>query len=313
MIFELVVLIVGLIGLWLGSEFTIKGAKNIASHFGITTTFIGLTLLSVGTSIPEIAVSVAGAVDRIAGTETSGIVVGSTVGSAMNQLTLIIGIVALFTTIAVKRRIVWREGIMLLGSVGLLAIMGADGTFSIRDGAIMILVYGFYIMSLAREERIKTAGRRPALELVTDSFYLAGGLLLVIFSSESVVSSSISFAESWGVTQTFVGIFLVGLGTGLPELAVSVSALRNKETEMSVANLIGSNICDLLFSLGVGTMVSGFLVPARTLTFDLPALFLISVFVVYLFRTGLKINRREGIILLSVYIAYLATRLWLFG
>lgn len=315
MILSLLLVLIGLVGLWVGSNLVIRGAKNIANHFRISAGFIGLTIVSIGTSIPEIALSIAGGLDRLGGIETSGLVVGNKIGSAANQLTLILGLIGLFGVIAVKKRIVWREGIMLLGSVLLLWALGLDGEYGVFEGWAMIIIYLLYLAALFREESVKErkAGRRPAVHPWADFLRLTGGLLLVIFASDFVIENGVHVAQEFGLSQAFIGIFLLGLGTGLPELAVGIAGVRKKEYEISTSNLIGSNICDLLFSLGAGTVIAGFVVPARVLSYDLPALLLISLFAIHLFRTDLKITRHESLGLIVAFAVYLGIRLAMFG
>lgn len=310
--YDLLILLFALAGLWFGSELTIKGAIAIARRFNLSSGFIGLTVLSIGTSIPEISVSIAGGLKKLAGTDASGIVVGNVIGSAVNQLTLILGVVGLFGLLWIKKRTLRRDGAMLIGSILLLALMGIDGQFSRMDGVTMIAVYLFYLFTLTREEKVKVAGRRPESHLTLNLLSLIGGFLLILFASDYVVVGAKGLAESWGVTQTFIGIFIVGLGTGLPELAVSLAALRKKNVEMSVANLIGSNICDLLFSLGAGTVISGFTVPDRVLIYDIPALLIISITMIFFFRSGLKLHKKEALLLIVLYFVYLIARLHLF-
>jgi len=314
MITEIIWLILGLIGLWLGSEFAVRGAQNIAAHLNISAGFIGLTILSIGTSVPEMAVSIAGGIDRLGGIDASGLVVGNVIGSAANLLTIILGIVGMVGTLAVQRRILAREDFMLISSIVLVGVLGADGFFSRIDGIILITIYLCYLFVLTRQEKKHTRGKpTPRMHPWLDASFLAGGLLLVAFASNVVVKNGILLADVWGVSQTFIGIFVVGLGTGLPELAVSLAALRKGEVEMSVANLIGSNICDLLFSLGVGTVITGFAVPARVLVYDIPALLVISGTVLLLFRSGLKLTKRESASLIGLYFFYLGLRLYLFN
>ena len=193
--------------------------------------------------------------------------------------------------------------------------MGLDGFFSVFEGYVMIIIYVLYLLDLTRQEQLvsKIKGRKPEMHLAIDASSLVGGLLLVVFASNYVISNGLAVAEVFGLTQTFVGIFIIGLGTGLPELAVSLTALKKKEVQMSVGNLIGSNICDLLLSFGAGTIIAGFLVPRTVLLFDLPALLIISLTAIYLFRTGFKLAKKEGIILILMYAAYLGIRLAVFG
>ncbi|MEM3154393.1 MAG: sodium:calcium antiporter [Candidatus Woesearchaeota archaeon] len=312
---ELIILIIGLVGLWIGSELAINGAKNIANHFRISSGFFGLTILSIGTSVPEIAVSIAGGIERISGIETSGIVIGNIVGSAANLLTILLGAIGLFGALWISPKRLLRDGLMLIGSVILLAVLSLNGQFSIIDGYLLIAIYFIYLADLAREEKLysKVTGRKPQLHLALDLLRLVGGLLLVVFASDHVVRNGIELANAWGVTQAFVGVFVVGLGTGLPELAISISALRKKQVQMSIGNLIGSNICDLLFALGAGAVISGFVVSQQVIFYDLPALLIIASTVLFFFRRGYKLTKSESTILILMYITYIGIRFWLFG
>ncbi len=310
---HILTLILSLFGLWFGSELTIKGATSIARRFNISKSFIGLTILSVGTSIPEISVSIAGGIDHLYGIDTSGIVVGNAVGSAANQLTLILGFVGLFGALKIRKETFWRDGAMLTGIILLLIFMGYDGTFSQIDGMILIVSYLAYLFVLTREEKIMVGGRKPEEHTALNILSLIGGILLILLTSDHAVQSGVELAKAWGVTQTFIGIFVIGLGTGLPEIIVSLTAIRKKEVEMSVGNLVGSNICDLLFSLGTGTVISGFTVPERVLTYDLPALLIITFAVFFMFRRGYKLSKKEAVILIFMYFAYLGIRLYLFN
>jgi cation:H+ antiporter len=315
MIQELILLLGGLLGLWLGSELAIKGARNIAEHFRISSSFIGLTLLSVGTSIPEIALSLTGGIDRAIGIETSGLVIGNAIGSAVNQLTLILGIVGFSAVLMVRKRSLFREGAMLIGIILTIAVLGWDGKLTVIEGYFMVLMYLIYLFNLSKEEKVfnKLVGRKPTMHLGLDSLNLVGGILFVVFASNYVIDSSLALASIWGITQAFVGLFVLGLGTGLPELALSFAALKKREVSMSVSNLIGSNICDLLFSLGIGTSVAGFLMPRNVILFDLPALLLITGLVLFSFRSEYKLTKNEAIMLIAVFFIYLFARLIMFG
>ena len=164
MLIEFVLLALGILGLWWGSELAIGGAKNIAKHFRISAGFIGLSILSIGTSVPEIATSVTGGIQRSMGIETSGIVVGNAIGSAVNLLTLILGIVGLIGILAIKKRSLFREGVMLIGSLLLIGFMSLDGFLSPAEGWIMVTIYVLYMIDLMRQEKVvdKVVGRRPS-------------------------------------------------------------------------------------------------------------------------------------------------------
>ena len=315
MVAHAALLVLGLLGLWLGSVLAVNGGRNVALHLRLSPAFVGLTLLSVGTSVPEIAVSVAAGVDRLRGLDASGISVGTCVGSAINQLSVLLGVVAILAPLRIRPARLRREGIVLVGAIVAIWTLSLDGRLSRLEGWAMMATYAGYVVLLTRVERTTEPrpGPRPLLHVAIDALRLVGGLLLVGFASHAVVRNAVSLATAAGWSQAFIGIFLVGLGTGLPELAVSLAAIRRGEREMSISNLLGSNVCDLLFSLGAGVAVGGFTVPAPVRRVDLPALLLLTLCVLALLRRGFRLRRGEGLALVGAYVAYVVGRFLLLG
>ena len=311
MLLELTLLILGLVGLWLGADFAVKGAMGIANYLKISGLFIGLTIMSIGTSIPEIAVSIAGGLDRLVGIETSGIVIGNKIGSCMNQITLIMGIVGLFGVLCMTKKEWRREGAMLLASIGIFFLAGMDGFISVLDGWFLIAIYITYFIFLFKDEKIheKIRRRRTEMQVTWDVVDLIAGMIVVLFAATLIVDNAVFLAGELAISGTLIGIFIVGLGTGLPELSVSLSAIRKKAYGMSVGNLIGSNITDILFSLGIGAIFAGFLVEPSVLYFDIPALFLMSLLVLFLFGRTFKLKKKKAGILILVYVFYFALKM----
>tara|TARA_Y100000310_G_scaffold343603_1_gene452040 strand:- start:1172 stop:2116 length:945 start_codon:yes stop_codon:yes gene_type:complete len=313
MIEELIFLVLGLAGLWIGADFLIKGSKNIAEHFGISHFLIGLAFISIGTSIPEIAVSIAGGLERLAGLETSGIVVGNKIGSALSQITLLFGILAFLVPLRIKKEVVFKQGGFLIASVLLVFALASDGFLSPLDGFIALGAYFCYYVYLWSNHIQHKKGRPITLRLLENIVYAITGIGLVLLTSNIVVKNGISFAESLGVSQSLVGILLIGLGTGLPELSVALASFKHKAMGISIGDLIGSNICDLLLALGAGTIISGFLVEPSILWFDLPVLLAFCVITLsFLYRKG-KISKLEGAILISLFVAYALIKIFLSG
>jgi len=309
---EFIFLMVGLFSLWLGASLTVKGMENLAGLFRVSGLFIGLTVASIGTSIPEIAVSVTGALDRLGGLETSGLVIGDIIGSALNQITLLLGIVALFGILKISKRQWQREGTMLLTAVALVFLVLLDGKVTKLEGFLMIIVYTLYFYNLVREEKkYAKVQRRPAIHTFWDISSLIGGILLVIYSSNIVVLNGEILAHTIGVSDALIGIFIIGLGTGLPELAISLYAIKKKDYGISVGNLVGSNITDLLLSFGAGAAISGFIVDPEFISIDMPALFIFTILMLFLFRTRFRLSKREGIILIAAFATYAAVKLLL--
>jgi cation:H+ antiporter len=308
---ELFLLLVGILGLWLGASLAVKSMENIAGYFRISGLFIGLTIASIGTSIPEIAVSITGALDRLGGLETSGLVIGDIIGSALNQITLLVGIVAFFGILKITKREWRRDGSMLLASVGLVFLILLDGIVTRSEGVLMIVVYLLYFFNLIREEKVysKVQGKRPEVHIFWDIMYMVSGLLLVFLSANFVVLNGEILATTLGVSDALIGIFIIGLGTGLPELAISLYAFKSREYGISVGNLIGSNIADLLLSFGAGAAISGFIVDRAFIAIDLPVLFAVTIFMLFLFRTDFTLKKKEGLFLIASFLVYAAAKI----
>ena len=308
--YELIFLIAGLLGLIVGAYFVVKASVAIAQHYKISQFFIGLTILAVGTDLPELVIIIKGGFYRLAGTETSGLMVGEILGSCFGQIALVLGILGLFGTLILTKRELKRDGLMLMVSVLLLFLVGFDGIITRFEGLIFIIIYLIYFYTIFREEKVKEKVKRaPPINMRWVALFLIIGFAFLIYSSDIVVANGIKLAVAWGLSQATIGILIIGLGTSLPEIAVSIGALFKGAFKLSVGNLIGSNIFDVLFVLGVGSTIAGFNISQNLLKFDIPFLFLTSLFVVFLFAVRKKIKRKEAVVLIGIYGAYAALKI----
>lgn len=302
-------LVAGLAGLIIGAHLVIRGSLNIANHFKISQVFIGLTILAIGTDLPELLVNITASIERLGGTETSGLVIGSTMGTVMGQLTLTLGVVGVFMYLTMSRRLAWRDGIVLLASIILLFLVGLDGEISRIEGAVFVVVYLIYFYLLQREEKVFSKVRRAEkMHLFWAMLSLVAGFAILIYSSDLTVGSSLKLADAWGIRQSLVGVLLVGLGSSLPEIILSLQAIIKKAPALSVGNLIGSNIFDLLFALGIGSAISGFAFDRHFLLFDIPYLFFAAIIVVIFFLRKKGIQKKEAIVLLGIWLGYIVLK-----
>jgi len=311
--YELVYLILGLAGLWIGAELTTRGSMSIARKLKISYTFVGLTILAIGTDLPELFINITAAVQKLQGVDTSGLIMGETVGTVISQTTLILGLIGIFGYVIISKREFLRDGLIMIGSAAVLFLMGMDGQLSMMDGLILLIIYSFYFMTVVREEKIteKIRNRKQRLGVLFWAVVsLIAGLIFLVFAAKVVVENAVTLANLWGVSQTLVGLLIVGLGTSLPELSICVSAVRKKAGKLSIGNLIGSNIFDILFTLGISTVIAkGFSVNESLVDFDIPFMIGVTVLAVFLLRTKMKLEKREAITLILVYIAYVALKL----
>lgn len=308
--FELLYLILGLLGLLIGTELIINGSLNIAEHLKLSQLFIGLTVLAIGTDLPELFVIITGAVYKLGGADTSGLIIGNSIGSCFGQIALTLGVLGFFGTLTLTKRELRRDGLMLLGSVVLLFLVAYDGTITRIDGLIFVLFYLLYFYTLIREEKLHGKIKEaPKMFFLWAVVSLIAGFAILIYCSNLIIANAMDLAESLGIAQSLIGILIIGLGTSLPELAVSFGALRKNSVRLSVGNLIGSNIFDVLVPLGIGATIAGINVDKNLLFFDIPFLFVLSLIVLLFFKRKMRILKKEAIALIAIYCIYVILKI----
>lgn len=306
---ELALLSIGVAGLWGGTLLTIRGAVQLADQYGLSHGFVGLAVLAVGTDLPELVVALLGSMQQLQGVEASGVIVGSAFGSAIAQGTLVLGIAGLVGYLPVAPRMVRRDGTTLLLAIALATTLAADGEVTRGQGAAMLLTYAIYFVALLQSERgSRKAEDVPENGRLSAPVAIGLGMVMVLLAAHVVVTEGIALAARLGLSQTLLGVIVVGLGTSLPELALSLRAATQKHASLSVGNVIGSNIFDLLVPVGVGAVVVPLTVARTTVIFDLPALGLATVALLIFLTRRRGLQRSEAIALLAIYIGYAVLR-----
>lgn len=307
---ESLLLFVGLGVLWLGAELAIQGTMNIGDHFRLSHRFMGLTVLALGTDLPELFIDVSASIKRLQGIETSGLILGETVGTCFSQVGLALGLIGLVAVVKVKKRAFKRDIFMLIAASVLLFILSLNGVISRTEGAILILAYVTYLATVFRENRVhkKFVLFRPKLRLLWSLSSMLAGFVLLVFGSQLTIDYALLIGERFDLVQHFIGILIVGIGTSIPEIATSLTAVRRRAGQLAVANLIGSNIFDILFTLGISSTISGFLVHSSLVRFDIPLLILLSVIVAFFFR-NMRLEKWEAFSLIAFFGLYYGYRL----
>ena len=301
---DFILLIAGLIGLWLGTELTIGGALAIARRHQLSEFFVGLVILSIGSDLPEIAIAIDAGIKGLMGTDASGVVVGSSVGS------VVLGLGGLISYLSLPKRFIQRHGAVLLVATALLFLVAFDGTVTRIEGLTLIAFYFMYVIILANRDSaheehpdaIAHGGPRSWVLLVV-------GLVTVILGSEITVDSVVSIAKTFNISEALISVLIIGLGTSLPELSISISAIMKKKTQMSVGNIIGSNILDTLLPIGLAAVISTVTLEKQIIFFDIPYIFVLTSVVLALFLRKGGVHRPQGIIILSIYSFYVIVKL----
>ena len=313
MLLPIIAIIVGLALLVWSSDRFVEGSSALAFNLGVSPLVIGLTIVGFGTSAPEMLVAVFAATEG-----NSGLAIGNAIGSNIANIALILGITALVMPMVVHSRIVRLELPVLVGiSVFVLILLG-NGYLSALDGALMLVTL-FAILTWLVRDAISTKKNDvmatemysevpQRMELKAALFWFSVGLIVLLASARLLVWGAVSIAETMGVSDLVIGLTIVAIGTSLPELAASITSTLRNEPDLAIGNIIGSNVFNLLAVLAIPGIISPTALPAMVLSRDYPLMLglTIALFVMaFSFRSGRRrINRLEGGLLLSVFLAY---------
>lgn len=307
---EFLYLIAGVAGLWLGTELTIGGALAIAKRHRLSEFFVGLIILSIGSDLPELAVAVDAGIKGLLGRDASAVVVGTSLGSVVAQIGFVLGVVGVISTLTLERGYVYRHGATLLGATLFLYWVASDGEVSRFEGGMLIALYAGYVLALMNGANVPDEEPRPlSVGGLSSWLVLIAGLGVVIVSSEVTVSSVVEIAHVFQVSESLISVLIIGIGTSLPELSISISAIMKRRTELSVGNIIGSNILDTLLPIGLAAVLSKVAVETGFLRFDIPYILVLTAVVLGLFLVRRGIRRPEGLVILSLYAFYVLLKL----
>ncbi|MDP6864167.1 MAG: calcium/sodium antiporter [Candidatus Poseidoniaceae archaeon] len=312
-------IIIALALLITSTNYFIEGAKGLARTAGIAEVVIGLTIVSIGTSLPEILFTTTSAIKSTADPNLADLAIGNIYGSVLVQITLVLGIVVLFKPLEIRPAWLRRDGLlMFLSLLTLTALLWEGGGLSRIEGAILCLIYVVYIMWLLndrediKEDELKLDTANPSSNLSWSGtayfIMLVIGLTMAVYAANELVSNATDVAYKVDVPHAIVGATVTGLGTSLPELTVAMVAAR-KSQGVAIGTLIGSNITDPLLSIGIAAMANPFsMTTAATpllANLIIPAT-LLGVFICLLMMwSGYKFSRFEGIILIAFYLIYI--------
>ena len=307
---DIALLILGLAGLWFGTEVTIRGAVSAAKRFGVSEFIVGVVILSIGSDLPELAIAIDAGMKNLAGGDYSNVVVGSALGSNLGQIGFVLGLAGLLAYLTLPRGVVYRHGATLLGALMMVALFGYDGEVTFTEGLALLLVYAIYLVALLNEVSASDGDDHSGtMPLWRSAVYLVIGLAIVVGSAELTVSSAVSVAQMLGLSDAVVAIILIGLGSSLPELTISIAAIMKGHHRLSVGNLIGSNVFDTLVPIGAAAVIAPLAFDAGMLRFEVPYLGFLTAVVLFFFLYKRGIQRWEAAVILAIYCIYVFIKL----
>ncbi len=308
---DYIFILIGLILLYKGANWFVEGASSLARRLGISPLVIGLTVVAFGTSMPELVVNV------VASMQGNGAVAfGNIIGSNIINTLLILGLTGAITPLLVKRSSVWKEIPFSLLAVLVLTIMSnkvllansPENILTRVDGIILLfflLIFVYYMFELIRNNNSESSDHVENYSQTKILFMLVGGLITLIVGGRLTVDGAVAVARQMGISEFLISSTIVAAGTSLPELVTSVAAAVRKEVDISVGNIIGSNIFNIFFIMGLSATVSPLIVPIG-INFDLIVLTIATLLFFTFMFTGEKhkLERWEAIMLLVVYVGY---------
>ena len=298
----LIMLVAGFVALVKGADWFVDGTSSIAAKLGIPQLIIGLTIVAMGTSAPEAAVSITASF-----TGNADITIGNILGSNIMNILVILGLAALFTSIKVAKSTIRVEIPFVIGISAVILLLGRDGMVSRLDGVILwvlFLVYMGYLFWMAKKGNADDAEEINTNRAIWKSVLLGIiGLVLIIFGSDFAVEGASRLAQMMGLSERLIGLTIVALGTSLPELCTSVAAARRGNADIAIGNIVGSNIFNILFVVGTASIVNPIPFAGAFITDSLIAIATAALLLLLTLRHK-KLTRTGGIIMLVCYVAY---------
>lgn len=304
MLWAAVLLVVGFVLLIKGADFFVEGSSSVAKMLKVPSIIIGLTIVAMGTSLPECAVSITASV-----TNNNALAVSNAIGSNIFNLMVVCGFCALFNPLYVEKSTLKKEFPFSVVCAVLLLVCGYLGMQLGRaDGIILFIVFVAFLVWMVRSAlKARAAAGDDEYEVLPVwkcIVFIVGGIVAIKFGGDFVVNGASTVATKLGLSQNLIGLTIVACGTSLPELVTSVVAARKNELDMALGNVIGSNIFNILFVLGIAATISPITFIMENVI-DIVILVVMSVLVWAFAWTKKKLDRFEGIVMLALYVVYL--------
>ncbi|WP_072680990.1 calcium/sodium antiporter [Arcobacter sp. LA11] len=295
---DIVIFIVSMTALIYGADYIIEESEKIALHYKISPFVIGATLVALGTSLPEMAVSMSASMKG-----SGDIAVANVIGSTIFNIALVLGVVFIIAKkIAPERDLFAQDSAWALFPILVFILMGIDGKLNAVDGLLFLVLMGAYLMFLIKSNQVEEIDDELAKEKFAwgkTSLMLIAGFVLTIGGADFAIDSAGNIAREFGISEWMIGLFLVAFGTSLPELTISIKAARNNNADLAIGNIIGSNVANFTMVLGLSSIVNTLNVDLSANFFDITAAFILSLMLVFITANKLY-NKSAGIVLLVV-------------
>jgi len=299
----------GLVLLYFGADWLVQGAVTLALHLGLSPLIVGLTVVALGTSVPEALVSVQAAIGH-----QGGIALGNVIGSNILNIALILGLSAFLNPLKVDSHLVKADVPLLAGATFMLVVLLEDFHISRMEGGFLLLcIVGYVagnIMTVKRTspEENKIEGvevpEDHSKNLWRDISFLFIGLIALAFGSNFLVTGAVDLARIWGLSEALIGLTIVSIGTGTPEMATALMAAYRKRADLAIGNAVGSNLFNIMFVLGIAALVAP-LDGKGISSIDLYVMLGVTILLLPTVWTGRILDRKEGFLFLAIYVGYL--------
>lgn len=309
---EILIFLVGAVILYYGAESLIKGAATLALRYGIRPLVVGLTVVALGTSMPEFVINFVAVL-----WEQDGIALGNIIGSNIANISLILGMSALMFPLSVNPAMLRKEYPLMVGAMLLFWVLAMDGVINQTDGLILVAGLIAFLVFVVLDAR--RYSRETALENVSEvereditapawkkAAYVIVGMVLLALGARMMIGSAVTIATYMGISDVVIGLTIVAVGTSLPELAASVVSATKDQTDLSVGNAMGSNLLNVLFVVGLISLIHPLRVSPESLDLHFPVMMGFSVLLLPLAWTDRRITRPEGCVLLAGFFGYMA-------
>lgn len=307
MILAIIGVIIGFVLLVKGADFFVEGSGSVAKKFNVPVFIIGMTIVAMGTSAPECAVSISASLHG-----SNGMAISNVIGSNIFNLLVVCGVCALFQPLEIKKEILKREfpfSVLVAVIIGIMGLIGMK--VGHVEGIILVVLFAVFLYGMVRIARnTRKAGEVIEEEEIKDLplwkclVFIGGGLVAIVIGGQIVVNCSETIARGFGLSETLIGLTICSIGTSLPELVTSVVAAKKNQAGMALGNVIGSNIFNILLVGGLASAISPIAMNMNNL-FDIVILVIVSVYIMALVWKKQLLTRAGGVSMLVVYAAYM--------